>query len=243
MSARVHLASEFTMARNGYTREGRLILGGGGARGFMWDTDPSYPHWGFTDNTIIANERLARASLLWLTGKATGMRLLLFTVDAPRNQSWGDTWFEDFVTRTGVGAGGVRTDGLEGTLDYSGVSLGSGGWDSYDPLDYDAVLLPSMNPTYAYPFVDDYLAAKGAIWGFTNITAEYWQRYGFNNGTGYQAYVGPPDYLRPAFECAPLGTGTYQYGIFSSTPVAADTNTIGGTSTIYDDCYGLWTQG
>ena len=235
MSARVHLASEFTMARNGFA-PARLMLAGG--LNFMADVRDGYPFWGYTDNSIIAHERLARASLLWLTGKATGMSLLLFANDPGRTGAWGVTWFEDFVTR------GVVIGGLEGTLDYSGVGLDGSGWGAYDPHDYDAVLIPAM-AVDAYPFVDAYLAANGAIWGLTITPAENWERYGFNNGTGFQANdppAGPPDWMNAPFACAPLGTGTYRYAVFSSCPVAADTNTIGGTSTLYADAYGLWTS-
>ena len=81
---------------------------------------------------------------------------------------------------------------------------------------------------------------------FLTITpAENWERYGFNNGIGFQAFEvpgGAPDYLNNPFACAPLGAGTYQYAVFSSCPVAADVNTMGGTSTLYSDAYGLWTS-
>jgi len=205
----------------------------GGGANFMADWRPGYPFWGYTANSIIAHERLASASLLWLTGKAAGMSLLLFANDPGRTGAWGDTWFESFVTA-----------GLGGTLDYTGVALGAGGWGAYDPHDYDAVLIPEM-AVAAYPFVDAYLAAQGAIWGLTITPADYWQRYGFNNGAGFQAFEtppGPPDYMNAPFACAPLGAGTYQYAIFSSCPVAADVNTMGGTSTLYSDAYGLWTS-
>ena len=244
---------------------GSLIVCPAGSYGFSWDTVPGYPNWGYTQNTVTAHEALTRAQIAWLTGKTSGMSVLRFGLTGVR-PAFGPTGFGHFVTRSNniglafddpwgnIYGWGPWTSsvGLSGT--YTNAITASGGsapswasdndWEGYDPYAYDMVCLQDTPHSSNYGKIDAYLQSGGAIIAILwDSTA--WARFGIVGGSGLQAGGSPPDYMRPAFACAPLGAGTFQYGIYSSYYVALGTNTMGGSTETYpagsgNDAMAFW---
>lgn len=244
---------------------GSLIVCPAGSYGFSWDSVPGYPNWGYTQNTVTAHEALTRAQIEWLTGQTSGMSVLRFG-SVGGVTAFGPTGFGHFISRTdNVGLAfddpwgniygwgpWVSSVGLSGTY-TNALTVGGGGapawasdndWEGYDPYAYDLVCLTIQPHSTNWTKVDTYLQSGGAIlavlWDSTS-----WARYGFVGGSGLQSGGAPPDYLRDAFACPPLGAGTFQYGIYSSYYVAMGTNTMGGTSETHpagsgNDALGFW---
>jgi hypothetical protein len=264
----IHVASGWDVynAVNVHIRSGKLAVFPAGSYGFMWDVVPGYPNWGYTQNTVTANEALARAMLTWLTGKTSGMSVLRFGYNGGVT-AFGPTGFGNFVSRSnstgptfddawgniygwGPWASSV---GLSGTYTNAITTSGGSGpgwasdhdWEGHDPYSYDVVCFSGTPHSTNYSKVDAYLQSGHAVvaplWDSTT-----WSRYGAIGGTGYQPGAAPPDYMRPAFSCSPFGAGTFQYGVYSSPYVKLGTNTQGGSAETYpngsgNDAVLLWT--
>jgi hypothetical protein len=247
-------------------RSGKLITCPAGSYGFMWDVVPGYPNWGYTQNTVTAHETLARAMLLWLTGKTSGMSVLRFGTSGGIT-AFGPLGLGRFITRSD--ATGLAFDdawgniygwgpwtssvGLNGT--YTNAITASGGgapswtsdndWEGYDPYAYDMVCFTLQPHSSNYTKIDTYLqSGRGIAAGLWDNTS--WARYGLITGSGTQSHT-PPDYMRAAFACSPFGVGTFQYGIYSSYYIALGTNTMGGAVATYpngsgNDALGFWSS-
>lgn len=231
----------------------KLLVTPNGSSGCLWDDKAGYPGWGFTQNTITADEAFVRAALKWLTGKSGGMNVLLFKVST---EDYFGSFFQSFITRTdaptqtynGHGPWTCST-GLGGTVTVTNVAPSAATWTAHDwqgfnPTIYDLVILPTAPNASNYLAVDNYLLGGGAVWGTITYNQTEWSRYGFTTGSDYQTHAAP-DYLSAAFTCALLGSSTYQYGIYSSRYVDKGTFTGRGTSATYpnnttNDLLGCW---
>lgn len=238
---------------------GRLIVAPYGTSGFMWDVVSGYPNWGYTQNTVTENEKLTRAALAWLTGKTSGVSILLYNSVGTR--PFGVVGFQGFVTRndapditffdgTFYRGPWTTSTGLSGTVTVAGQTPGNTTWTLHDwgfgidPTEYDLIILPTLvSATYHYDGIDAYLDQGGAIWALEGTSGKRWERYGVEYAGGFQTGGGPPDYLRPAFTCEPLGPDSYRYGIYTHAKLGPTTNTMGGFSAVYGtDALGLWSQ-
>lgn len=238
---------------------GRLLITSGGVSGFMWEVS-GYPNWGYTQNTVTANEKLARAALQWLTGKGPPYSIL-YMHSAGIPSAWNRA-FREFVTRsdapsqmygvpytygpfnTTVGLSSTITDGECGTLS----SWTNTNWNGNNPFDHDLVLLLGSyanmhNVGHNREEIDYYLNNNGAVWVYQPYGYGHWENYGcilppwsFPPAVTHQD-GGAPDYMIQPVQVPEFGGSpdTYQYGVYSSYYVVYDESqkTVGGTSRAY----------
>ena len=217
MTARVHLGSEFTIARNGFTHFGRLLLSSG-----SWWTENTgaSPGFDWSPTAEAANTATLATIMEWLTGKVTGASVLICAVDpVPTGYPFASEW-QNALTTMG------HTFTLSGAVHFNGL----------DPLDYDCVHIINVSPVgdFADEF-DAYLDERGAAFSFCNVSFNSWARYGVNAPGPSQTYVGPPDYLMsyPSL----LGVSRQVLQFTNSIVAANGAGTRGGTTTIYDNVY------
>lgn len=227
-------------------RPNRLAVVGAG----YWSTDTRsglYPgFWGSPSSATIYKadaERTLLAIVLWLTGRATGAKILVCTNNGV-SSSYGPNEFQTTLTNAGH------------VVSVSGSSTSFG---AYEPLNFDLVCWDSgwSGGTYhGYTTgndVADFLIDSGIA--ILSGTSKDWSRYGMAAGVGsYHAVSGavpythaftdgPTDwrYQRP-FLCSQLGslptggswnTNYYALGIHTTERVVSATKTKPGTTNIY----------
>ena len=215
------------MARDGYTREGRLFL----SSGAWWNTDflpgPGYPGFDTTPTASAANKATLVDMMTWLTGKTSGANVLICEANpTPPGYPYGAIWQAALLS---LG----HTFTLSGALHFNGLN----------PLDYDCVHVDYVAaPGNAFGIaVDAYLDAKGAVLSVCDIYRNTWGRYGVVPRTSapfYQTYPAAPNYLT-TYPSLPIGGATYQVTQFTnSILLATGGGTRGGTTTVHNNASG-----
>lgn len=224
MTARVQYASEVTIARDGYTREGRLFLSSGG----WWAQNdaPGYPGFDKSANTIAANTATLAALMEWLTGKTSGASALICAPDpVTSGYAFNTVWQAALV-------------GLGHTFTLSGVA---NSFNGHDPNDFDCVhVYDSVAPPDAFGIAfDAYLDAKGAAFVLCQ-PGTHFSRYGVrarNSSPYYQTAAAAPDYLM-TYPSLPIGGASYRVTQHTTSLLEAVAGTRGGTTTLYNNTYG-----
>lgn len=221
-------------------RPARLCVVGGA----YWNGNGSASYAGFNgagsadDTRYQADSRRTLAAMVkWLTGKASGARVLICG-DAIAGHAWG-TQFRD---------------GLEAAGHTFVVTGSMSDWAGYEPTDYDLLCCGNDLSAFEYHGLAtdqekvDYVLEQG-----TSILSEttgsgggVWEAYGITNTGGYHESVatlgihygsdGPTAWRcqRP-FYCEQFGEDLYALVMYTTMRVHPGTNTRGG-QTAFMDC-------
>lgn len=237
MTAKVTWGHVVQIARNGYTKPGRLILVGGPSwsdnltGGFAGYNGPP----GGTTEYQADSDAATDAMLRWLAQKPSAALNLLVVVVGGTTSSFG-THFQAGLTRLGHTY----------TLTESATT-----WTGFEPLDYDVVCTPDLLSSFSYQGqgtsaqkFDWVLSHNGAVLAEAALTSNF-DRYGFLV-SGTHSFHSP--WQRP-FSCAPIGGSTYKLATASTRVILTTTNTKGGTSDVYfcdthatEGVIGLWSE-
>ena len=168
-------------------------------------------------DAVAGNAAYQRDAVLWLTGKSSGANLLIVGT---------------------VGGGVIDSQFVAGllALGHSYVYTGAGSsFNGQNPLTYDAVICEGLSESTAT--MDAYLAAKGSIW-LSSAGANF-SRYGADKTGVAQTYTGGGvDHQYCATHTIPVLGGPYTMTTVFALKLQSTTNTIGGTTTIYQNNYG-----
>lgn len=209
---------------SGPPKTSRLLVVGGP----YWsrDQDVSFPGYDGVPGTPPQTQYRADSdkfmddALHWLAQKSGPLNVLVVN-SSPPSGSFGQQMI-DGLTRLGHS--------------YA-LTTEATGFGAFEPLDFDVVICPSvLNATSYHGFTSskdkfDYiLSNNGAVLTENTGSIIEWNRYGI----GASGFHSSHTYQRP-FYCTAIGNGStlYKLAQYTTVVLVSDTNTKGGTRTIY----------